>query len=62
MAKSVMLGISPLMSFIFALREALIAKLVIIRISPLTSFILVLGEALVATLVISGILSSIFLI
>ena len=62
MAKLVMLGISSLMSFIFALSEALIAKLVIIRISPLTSFILVLGEALVATLVISGILSSIFLI
>ena len=62
MAKLVMLDISPLMSIIFALREALIAKLVIIRISPLTSFILVLGEALVATLVISGILSSIFLI
>ena len=57
-----MLGISPLMSFIFALSEALIAKLVIIRISPLTSFILVLGEALVAALVISGISSSIFLI
>ena len=50
------------MSFISALREALIAKLVIIHILPLSSFILVLGEALVAKLVISGILSSIFLI
>ena len=62
MAKLVILGISPLMSFISTLREALIAKLVIIRISPLSLFILVLGEALVAKLVISGILSSIFLI
>ena len=62
MAKLVILGISLLMLFISALREALIAKLVIIHISPLSSFILVLGEALVAKLVTSGILSSTFLI
>ena len=35
-------------SFILALREALVAKLVISSISPLTSFILALREALVA--------------
>ena len=61
-AKLVILGISPLTSFILALREALVAKLVILGISPLTSFNLALREALVAKLVIAGILSSIFLI
>ena len=61
-AKLVILGISPLTSFILALRAAVVAKLLIIGISPLTSFILALREALVAKLVISGILSSISLI
>ena len=54
-AKLVMLFISPLTSFILALREALVAELVIIGISPLTSFILALREALVAKLVVLGI-------
>ena len=35
-AKIVILGISPLTSFIVTLREALVAKLVILDISPLT--------------------------
>ena len=61
-SKLVILGISPLDSFILALREALVAKLVILGISPLTSFILALRVVLVAKLVISGILSSIFFI
>ena len=52
----------PLISFILALRAAVVAKLVILGISPLTSFILALRVVLVAKLVISGILSSIFLI
>ena len=43
-AKLVILGISPLTSFILALREALVAKLVILGISPLTSFILALSK------------------
>ena len=61
-AKLVILGISPLTSFILALREALVAKLVILGISPLTSFVLALRQASVAKLVISGISSSIVLI
>ena len=59
--RAVILGISPLISFILALREALAAKLVVLGISILTSFILALREALIATLVISDILSSTFL-
>ena len=54
-AKLVILFISPLTSFILALREALVAKLGILGISPLTSFILALSEVLVAQLVIPGI-------
>ena len=61
-AKLVIIGISPLTSFVLALREALVGKLVILGISPLTSFFIVLREKLVAKLVISGILSLIFLI
>ena len=38
-AKSVILGILPLTSFILGLRAAAVAKLVILVISPLTSFI-----------------------
>ena len=44
-AKLVILCISPLTSFILALREALVAKLVILSISPVASFILALREA-----------------
>ena len=47
---------TTLISFILALREALVAKLVISGISPLTTVILTLREALLAKLVISGIL------
>ena len=47
-AKLVLIGISPLTSFILALIEALVAKLVTLGISPLTSFILALRETLVA--------------
>ena len=61
MAKLVILGISPLTSFILALRTSVVAQLVILGISPLTSFILALREALEAKLVISVILSLIFL-
>ena len=61
-AKLVILGISPLTSFILVLSEALVATLVILGISPLASFILALRVVLVAKLVISGILSSIFFI
>ena len=61
-ATLVILGASPLTSFILVLREASVAKLVILGISPLTSFILTSREALVAKLVISGMLSSIFVI
>ena len=60
--KSVILGISPLTSFILALREASLTKLVILGISLLTSFLLALRVVLVAKLVISVILSSIFFI
>ena len=60
-AKLIILGISPLSSFILALREALVAKFVVLGISPLTTFILTLRVVLGAELVISGILSSIFL-
>ena len=55
-----MLGNSPLTSFILALTEALVTKLVILGISPLTLFILALRVVLVAKSVTSGILSSIF--
>ena len=48
LAKLVLIGISPLTSFILALIEALVAKLVTLGISPLTSFILELRETLVA--------------
>ena len=51
--------ISPLSSFIFVLRGALVAKLVILDISFLTSFILASKVVLVVKLVVSGI-SSIF--
>ena len=54
-AKLVILGISPLTSFILALREALVAKLGILGISPLTSFIFALRVVLVAKLVTPGI-------
>ena len=60
-AKLLILRISPLTSFILALREALVAKLVRLGISSLTSFILALRVVLIAKLVISGILPSIFL-
>ena len=60
-ARLVILGISPLTSFILELRVVLVAKSVILDISPLTSFILALREALVATLVISDISSSMFI-
>ena len=43
-----MLGVLPLTSFIFALREAVVATLVILGILPLTSIILVLRVVLVA--------------
>ena len=55
-------GISPLTSFVLALREALVAKLVILGASFLTSFTLPLRVVLEAKLVISGILSSMSLI
>ena len=58
--KLVILGISPLTSFILALRAALVAKLVMLGISPLTLFILALRVVLVAKLVISGILGFYF--
>ena len=61
-AKLVILGISPLTSFILALREALVVKLAVLGTSPSISFILALREALVANFVISGILSSLFFI
>ena len=57
-AKLVILGISPLISFILALREVLAVKLVILDISPLTSLISALREALVTKLLLSGILPS----
>ena len=57
-AKLVILGVSPLTSFILALREALVAKLVILGISSLTF----LRVVLLTKLVISGILSPIFFI
>ena len=41
-ARLVILGISPLTSFILELRVVLVAKSVILDISPLTSFILAL--------------------
>ena len=47
-AKLVILGISPLTSFILALRAEVATKLVILGILPLTLFILALREALVA--------------
>ena len=60
-AKLVILGISPLTSFILALIAVVEVKLVVmLGISPLISFILGLREALVAKLVMSDILSSIF--
>ena len=52
-AKIVILGISPLTSFILALREALVARLIMLGISPLTSFILALRVVLVAMLVVT---------
>ena len=61
-AKLVILGISPLTTFLLALREALVAKLVIFCISSLTSSILALRVFLVAKLVMSGISSPIFFI
>ena len=61
-AKLVIPGISPLISFILALREVLAVKLVILDISPLTLLILALREALVTKLVLSGILPSSWLI
>ena len=60
--KLLILGISPLTSFILALRPEVVTNLVILGILPLTSFILVSRVVLVAKLVISGILSSIFFI
>ena len=60
-AKLVILGISFLVSFIWALRTAVAARLVILDISFLTSFILALRVILVDNLVISGIISSISL-
>ena len=51
-----------LISFILALRAAVVAKLVILSISFLTSFILALRVALVARLIISDVLSSIYFI
>ena len=41
-AKLIILGISPLSSFILALRAAVVAKLAILGISPSTWFILAL--------------------
>ena len=58
-ARLVIPGISPLTSFILALR---VAKLIILGISFLTSFTLVLRVVLEAKLVISGISSSLPLI
>ena len=58
--KLAMLNISPLTSFILALRGALVGKLVIQGILPLTSFTLALREELVGKWVTLGILSSIF--
>ena len=55
-------GVSPLTSFVLALREALVAKLVILGTSFLTSFTLALKVVLEAKLVIAGILSSMSLI
>ena len=55
LAKSVILGVLPLTSFILALRVAVVAKLLILIVSPLTSSISALGVVLVAKLVISGI-------
>ena len=60
-AKSVILGILPITSFILALRAPAAVKLVILGISRLTSFILALRVVTVAKFVISDILSSIFL-
>ena len=45
-AKLVLLGISPLTSFILALRVEVVAKLAILDISPLNSFILALRVVL----------------
>ena len=52
MAKLIVLGISPLTSFILALREALVVRFVVLGISPLTSFVLTLRVVLGAKLVI----------
>ena len=60
-AKSVILSILLLTSFILAL-IVVVATLVILVISCLTSFILVFRVVLLAKLVISGILSLIFMI
>ena len=57
-----MSGILFLISFILALRAAVVAKLVIIGISFLTSFIFTSRIVLAATLVISGILPLIYMI
>ena len=58
-AKLLVFGILPLISFILVLGEALVAKLVILTILTLTPFILALTEALEAKWVMTGILSSI---
>ena len=58
-AKSVILGISPLPLLILALRSVVVAKSVILGISPLPLLILALRAVVVATL---GNLSSISLI
>ena len=62
LTQAILLGISPLNSFILALREALIAKWVILGISLLTPFILALRVVLVAKLVISANLFLMFVI
>ena len=49
-AKLVIPGISPLTSFVLALREVLVAKLIILGISFLTSFTLALRVVLEAKL------------
>ena len=51
--KLVILGISPLTSFILALRATVLAKLAMVGISHLTSYILALRVVLVAKLVIN---------
>ena len=52
-AKLVILGISPLTSFILALRATVVAKLAIIGFSHLTSYISALRVVLVPKLVIN---------